>query len=263
MTVSIEKYGPAAIVTGASSGIGRAFAEQLAEQGFDLILIARRETLLLEIQNDLSSRFGVQVIPIVQDLTERNAAERIHCRIQETGSEIGLLINNAGYGSYGEFDSLSIESELAMIDLACRAMVDLSHRLLPGLRQRGQGGIIFVSSMLSQFPTPYMATYAAGKSFEFAFATALYGEMKPHGVDILALLPGTTSTDFFHVAKVSRPFSFPKATPQRVAQTALRALGRKPYVIDGWANKGLFLISRFIPMRFLIPIVRFTLGPKK
>lgn len=257
-----EYYGPAALVTGASSGIGKAFAEQLAERGFDLVLAARRMELLLVVQNDLQSRFGVKVLPLAQDLCDRDAAEKIYEQTRSAGMEIGLVINNAGYGSYGEFDELNVDSELAMIDLSCRATAAITHRFIPDMKTRGKGGIVFVSSVLSQFPTPFMGTYSAVKTFEFAFANALHGELKSYGIDVLALLPGTTRTEFFAVAKVQREFSFPKATPQRVVRTALSALGKKPYAVDGATNKFLVFIARFLPMRWLIPMVRYMLGPK-
>lgn len=257
-----EKYGPAALVTGASSGIGKAFAEQLAERGFDLVLIARRRERLETVQSDLQSRFGVKVFLLVQDLSERDAVEKIYQQTLEAGLEIGLLINNAGYGSYGEFDALNLDSELAMIDLACRSIAAMAYCFIPELKRRKRGGIIFVSSVLSQIPTPFMATYAACKTFEYAFANALHGELKPYGVDVLALLPGTTRTEFFGVAKVQRDFSFPSATPQHVARTALRAIGKKPYVVDGIPNKMLVFMARFIPIRWMIPWVRLALGPQ-
>ncbi|HOL96293.1 MAG TPA: SDR family NAD(P)-dependent oxidoreductase, partial [bacterium] len=158
-----RKYGPAALVTGASSGIGRAFAEELAARDFDLVLVARRGGRLEQIKNDLEARFGISVMPIVQDLTASGAVRRVCEEIQKSGWDIGLLINNAGFGSQGEFDTLDLENELTMVDLACRVPVELTHRLVPGMKQRRRGGIIFVSSVLSQFPSPYMATYAAGK----------------------------------------------------------------------------------------------------
>ncbi len=170
-------------------------------------------------------------------------------------------MNNAGYGSYGTFESLPLESELAMIDLACRAMMELTYRWIPDLKRRGRGGIIFLSSIVSQFPSPYMATYSAGKAFDFALANALYGELRPQGIDVLGLLPGTTATEFFEVAGMKR-MDFLKATPPQVVQTALRALGRKPYVIHGYVNKLLVFFTKFLPMRWLIRIARFALQPR-
>lgn len=255
-------YGPAALVTGASSGIGRAFAEELAARGFDLVLVARRGDRLEKIQKDLESRFGVSVLPMVQDLTAPHATRRICDEVQKSGWEIGLLINNAGFGSQGEFDTLNLENELAMVDLACRVPVELTHRIAPGMKQRRRGGIIFVSSVLSQFPSPYMATYAAGKAFEFSFSNSLHGEWKAYGIDVLALMPGTTDTEFFQVAKSQRRISMPKADPRAVARTALRALGKKPYVVHGWTNKISVFMSRYLLTRWLICLVRLYMKPR-
>ncbi len=256
------RYGPVALVTGASSGIGSAFAEELAARGFGLVLVARRGDRLEKIKKDLEHRFGVTALIIVQDLTAPRAARRIRETVQKSGWEISLLINNAGFGSQGEFDQLNLDNELNMVDLACRVPVELTHGFIQGMKERRRGGIIFVSSVLSQFPSPYMATYAAGKAFEFSFANSLHGEGKAHGIDVLALLPGTTDTEFFQVAKSHRRISMPKADPRAVARTALRALGKKPYVVHGWTNKISVFMSRYLLTRWLIGLVRLYMKPK-
>ncbi|MBN2327660.1 MAG: SDR family oxidoreductase [Candidatus Omnitrophica bacterium] len=257
----LQKYGPAALITGASSGIGKSFADLLAGRGFDLLLVARREERLQAVRSDLQSRFGVQVHILVQDLTEPGAAGRIYDFAAENNLQIGLLINNAGYGSYGEFDRLNLDSELKMIDLACRAMAELAHRFIPDMKRRGRGGVIFLSSVVSRIATPYMANYSAGKAYEFALANALHGELKPYGIDVLALLPGTTDTEFFDIAQMKRNASFLKRTPRQAAQTALRAIGKRSYVIDGVVYKLFIFIARLIPTRLMIRLAGFVLRP--
>ncbi|MGC9328701.1 MAG: SDR family NAD(P)-dependent oxidoreductase [Candidatus Hinthialibacter sp.] len=258
----LQKYGPVALITGASSGIGKSFAEQLAERGFDLLLVARREERLQAIRENLQSKFGVQVHILVQDAAEPGAAARMYNYARENNLQIGLLINNAGYGSFGEFDSLNLESELKMIDLSCRTPAELTHRFIPDMKQRGKGGVIFVSSIVGQIVTPFMANYSGVKAYEFFFANVLYGELKPYGIDVLALLPGTTDTEFFEIARMKR-MEFQKRKPVQAARTALRAIGKRSYIVDGAMYKFFVFITRFVPIRFLIKMGGKAMQPTK
>ncbi len=259
MKKTVDQYGPAALVTGASSGIGKAFADCLAAEGFDLVLVARREQRLEEIKEDLQSRFHVTVLSISQDLAKEDASNNIVQQISNANMEIGLMIHNAGTGSHGEFDQLDIEEEMSMIDLSCKTPLRLTHSILPKMKKKKRGGIIFVSSIVSRFPTPFMATYSAVKSFQYDFSTALNGEYKSYGIDVLALLPGHTHTEFFERNDIQPAAPFNGLTPDAVARQALKALGKKPYVVAGTSNKLFVFLGRFFPVSSLIRINRSVL----
>ncbi len=254
MDTLITRYGGAALITGASSGIGKAFAEELAPLGFNLVLNARRGQLLEELKETLESNHGISVIIVEKDLTESDAADFIFNTVQENNMEIGLLINNAGFGGHGTFTSKEINHELRMIDLNCKAPIALTYKFLPDMKKRKKSGLIFVSSVLGKIPAPLMSTYAATKAFEYSFANSLHGELKSDGIDVLALLPGTTETEFFSANDIGRSVSFPSATPNEVAITGLRSIGKKPYVIHGMFNKLGINLSQVVPKRWLTQI---------
>ena len=256
-----ERYGDTALITGASAGIGQAFAETLAEQQFNLVLVARRGERLEAMKRALEDRQDIRVLPLACDLAEAGAAGRIATEVSQAGMEISLLINNAGFGSHGEFDRLDLRRETAMADLNCRSVLEMTHAFLPGMKARRRGGIIIVGSVLSLLPGPYMATYTASKAFDLSFAESLHGECKPHHVDVLGLLPGTTQTEFFAVGNMRRRYVQKGATPKHVVQTALAALGKKPYVVDSLGNKFLVFCSHFLPRRWLIALSRLALRP--
>lgn len=252
----LQKYGNTALITGASSGIGKAFAENLAALGFNLVLIARRMDLLQELQNRLESQYSIQVHIFSRDLSLPGSAYMICESLQQKNITVSLLINNAGFGSHGELDSLDVEKEMKMVDVNCRSVVEFTHAFLPGMKNQKRGGIIFTASVLSVFNGPYMATYSASKAFDFAFAKALHGECKPHGIDVLAVLPGHTATNFFEASQIKRETSFPTSTPEKVVETTLNALGKKVFVADGLSTKLGIFFSRFMSTRLMINICR-------
>lgn len=256
-----ERYGPAALVTGASSGIGRALAEALASRGLDLVLVARGENALHELRGGLEARHGIKATVIPADLSNSDGVGATVRGIRENGIDLGLAALNAGFGSHGTFETLDAEREAAMVDLNCRGVVQMTHALLPEMKARGRGGIIIVSSVLGALPGPHMATYSATKAFGKAFAEALHGECAPAGVDVLALMPGTTDTAFFDNAEARRAIKMRGAPPSRVAETALKALGKKAYAVDGWGNKLAVFTAKFLPRRLVIRLCRYALRP--
>lgn len=240
------KYGSTALVTGATSGIGEAYARELARRGLGLILVARREALLNALRTDLTRRHGVPVLVIPQDLAEPDAAKKIARRVAEAGLDVDILINNAGFGVYGELEKTDLASNLAMIDVHCRAVVALTHHFIPPMKRRGRGAIVIVSSVLAEMPAPYMTTYAATKAFDASFGESLYGELQPFGVDVLAVLPTLTETNFDTGSDLKRmPVRFRQ--PADVVRTTLAALGRTSRVADGLQAKILIFLIRFIP----------------
>src|SRR6184192_627813 len=227
----------ATLITGASSGIGEAFARKLATQGHDLLLVARSEDKLIALCNELGRSQNIRAQYVAIDLSGPDAPARLFAETLERNLEIDLLINNAGFGSMGDFAELDLELELKMIDLNVRSLVELTHRFLTSMRERKQGSIINVASTAGFQGVPFMATYAATKAFVLSFSEALWEENRPHGIRVMALCPGVTETNFFEAARMQRPPARTVQTPEEVVDTALRALKRgKSHVVSGWAN---------------------------
>ena len=237
------------LITGASSGIGEAFARRLAEKKHNLVLVARSEKKLLELCDELMLAHGIIAHFVALDLTGFEADKRLFEETEKHGFEIEWLINNAGFGSMNDFARLDLERELQMIDLNIAALVALTHRYLQQMRERKSGVIINVSSAAGFQPIPFMATYAASKAFVTAFSEAIAEENRPHGIKVLALCPGATDTDFFAVAKMKEAIQVKgMQTPEQVVETALKAVrGRKSVVVSGFANYFGSVLGTIIP----------------
>jgi uncharacterized protein len=227
------------LITGASSGIGEAFARRLAAEGHNLVLVARSEKALHELCDELMLKHKVMAHYVVFDLTERAAVLKLVDETTRHGFEVDWVINNAGFGSVGDFATLDIEREIEMIDLNVAALVSITHAYLKEMRVRKRGTIINVSSAAGFQPIPFMATYAATKAFVTAFTEAIAEENRPFGIQVLALCPGSTKTNFFAASKIDRPIKVKgQQTPEDVVDTALRAVrGGRTKVVSGVANK--------------------------
>jgi uncharacterized protein len=189
-----ERYGPWALVTGASAGIGKEFAVQLAGMGLNLVLLARREKRIEDLAHQLESRNKIHTRTIVADLAQPGFLPHV---VAETQSlEIGLVVNNAGFGLAGKFLDHELEKELALLDVNCRAPLILTHVFGRQMANRKRGGIISVSSVSGYIATPLASTYAASKVYELFLTEALGYELAKEGVDMLALCPGLTKTEF-------------------------------------------------------------------
>jgi short-subunit dehydrogenase len=255
-----QKYGSTALVTGASSGIGEAFAREFARQGLDLILVARRGEILQRLSNELTQAHGIRVMVLAQDLAAPDAAQKIQAQTAAAGWTVDILVNNAGFGTYGELEKTDLARNLAMIDVHCRAVVALTHAFIPPMKVRRRGAIIIVSSVLGAMPGPFMSTYAATKSFDLNFGESLNGELKPYGVDVLAVMPTLTETGFDTGTELKRmPVS--KRSAEDVVRTTLGALGRKPSVADGPQAKFLLFLLKFIPRTAYLWAYRFFRTP--
>jgi uncharacterized protein len=244
------------LITGASSGIGEAFARRLAERGDNLLLVARSEDKLINLCNALgrTSRIHAQYFAI--DLSRPESPARLFEETEKRDLQINLLINNAGFGSMGEFATLPLETELNMIDLNVRALVELTHLFLQPMRARKNGQILNVASTAAFQPVPYMTTYAATKAFVLSFSEALWEENRAHGVQVMALCPGVTETGFFAASKMDRPPARVSQTPDEVVDTALRALKRgKSHVISGWTNFFTIATERVVPRGLILRAV--------
>ena len=224
--------GKCALVTGASSGIGLAFAEELARRGAGLALVARRVDRLTELAARLTDRHGVPVTVIPQDLTAQDATERIAEAVADAGHRVDVLVNNAGFGTAGRFVELTPDRIRREIDLDVGSLVALTRTFLPGMVDGVRGTLINLASIAALQPVPYMAVYGAAKAFVLSFSQALAAEHRRAGVRVVAVCPGPVRTEFFtphgDLADGERAPSpvGPPVTPEFVARRALRAVDR-------------------------------------
>jgi hypothetical protein len=250
-----------AVVTGASSGIGREFALALGPSARKLLLVARREDRLRELAAQLTEQHRVPVDIIPADLSTADGLAAVMHRVG--AEEVDVLINNAGFATHGRFtdeDPARIGDEVA---LNVTAVVGLTRAVLPGMVGRGTGTVVNVASTAAFQPIPFMAVYGATKAFVLSFSEALWGELVGSGVTVLALAPGATSTGFFDhtgdAASVGR-----RETPQQVVATALRALRRSsppPSVVSGRGNALSSRLPRLLPRRSVVRITRRLVAP--
>jgi short-subunit dehydrogenase len=250
-----------ALVTGASSGIGEAFARALAVRGEDLVLVARSGGKLQALAEELAARHHVRADVVAADLADPSAPGAIVAELAARGIQIGTLINNAGFGTHGRFDQLDGARERDEVLVNVYAPVALAHALLPAMLARKRGAIVNVASTAAFQPVPYMATYGATKAFVLSFSEALAEEVRAHGVKVVALCPGQTSTAFFEGIDEARVGK--ARTSEQVVATALRALDRGQVVaIDGPANYLLANAGRFAPRRVTAAIAARMQKPK-
>src|ERR1041384_6052694 len=225
------------VITGASSGIGAAFARKLAARGRNVLLVARSEDKLIALCNELGRLTSIRAQYLALDLQRPDAAAQLFEETKKRELEIDMLINNAGFGSMGDFAKLDLKRELEIIQLNITTLVDLTHRFLQPMRERKRGTIVNVASTAGFQAVPYIATYAATKAFVLSFSEALWEENRPYGIEVMALCPGVTETNFFEAARIQRPPARTSQTPDEVVDTALRALKRhKSSVISGLNN---------------------------
>ncbi|TGK17997.1 SDR family oxidoreductase [Leptospira fluminis] len=243
-----ERFGGAALVTGASGGLGETFARKLAEKGLDLVLVARRKEELERVAQEIRATHGVRVETIGQDLSQSDAAEKVGAVTDKLNIRIGLLINNAGFGTYGSFAELDPQKESMMVDLNCRAPVTFTSKYLPAMKKRGKGALVFLASIAAYQPTPFFATYGATKAFNLLFGEALWAELRGTGVQVVSLSPGYTKTKFQVNAGYggTGPFGI-WSTPEEVVDQCLRKLGKVPSTIPGFLNRILVGSIRFTP----------------
>jgi len=254
MTGSIQ----VALVTGASSGIGLAFARLLAADGYTLFLVSRSEERLAEIRDELHDAHGAVVHHAAVDLTRPDGVETVANAVAAKGLHIDLLINNAGFGLLGQFREINRAEQLRLIRLNVEALVDLTHRFLQPMVERGRGGIINVASMAGFSPGPLMASYYASKAFVLSFSQGLSRELRGSGITVTALCPGPVRTRFQTRAGFpnERTSTLPPASARDVAEAALKGhRAGKQVVVPGLVNKLLAVVSRIAPRRAMTEVV--------
>jgi len=253
-----------ALVTGASSGIGEAFARTLAARGAHLVLVARSAGKLEALARELSASHGIRAESIAADLSRPGAGAEVSREAERRGLAVDVLVNNAGFGTYGRFEELPAEREHDEVQLNVAAVVDLTRALLPGMLARGRGAVVNVASTAAFQPVPYMAVYGATKAFVLSFSEALWAETRGRGVSVLALCPGQTETRFFEAvgtdeARFGRP-----ETSEVVVDRALRALARgKSYVVSGSRNWLVAQSARFTPRSVTALVTGMLFRPRK
>lgn len=251
------RYGGCALVTGAARGIGRAFAEYLAADGFDLLLVDREADEIAALAEALHAKHAVTAWPLACDLADPGLAEKAH--EWAAAYDVGLLVNNAGISTLGCFLDVPLETHLATLDVNSRATLVLTHICGRAMAERGRGGIIIVSSTSAMSGSPYFCNYAATKGYGLNLASGLWSELRGSGVDALAVCPGMTDTQPIREQNLAEdlPFYIPMHGPEPVALGALRALGRRPVVVPTVADRiSATLLTRGLPRRWTLSIMK-------
>jgi hypothetical protein len=239
-----ERYGEWAVVTGASAGIGAAFARALAREGVSVVLAARRAERLRELASELEKGSAVATRVVAVDLAAAEGPQQLAQAVADL--EIGIAVNNAGFGLAGRFERQDAERLREMVQLNCLAPLLLTRELLPSMRERGRGAVIFTGSIAAKQPLPLHGVYAATKVFDGFLGEALWAEMRGSGVDVLVVEPGPTETEFQAVAG---EIAHAGQSPDEVVAIALEALGRQPSIATRWldwlrGNAGMRLMPR-------------------
>lgn len=219
-----------ALITGASKGLGAVFAESLAGQGRNIVLVARTDNVLKAIAEGIKNKYNVQAIVISADLTTVDAPEKIKAELDSKGIEVDLLINNAGLGLIGPFLTHELKKEEAEIQVNIQALVALSHLFGSAMAKRRKGGIINIASNASFQPLPYMATYAATKAFVLHFSEALQYELAESGVHVMVACPGPTATNFFEGTSTNL-MAKDMDSPESVVQNTLKGFEKRKSVV--------------------------------
>lgn len=237
-----DRYGKWAVVTGASSGIGRAIAVELAKDGLNLVLVARNQPSLEDLAEELRAKQSVDVNIVAADLSQDEATNEL---VRKTSDlDVGLLVASAGFGTSGKFLDSPLEDELNMLNVNCRALMALSWHFGKRFAAQGRGGLILLSSIVGFQGMPNAAHYAATKAYVQTLAEALYLELKPSGVDVLAAAPGPTNSGFANRADMKMGAAL---SPTDVARPTLNALGRTPTVLPGFLSKLLTYAPSMLP----------------
>jgi uncharacterized protein len=261
----------AALVTGASAGIGAEIAKLLAARGYALVLVARRRDRLLALAGELSEQHGVRVETIAADLSKPTPRGRIPGRVEELGLDVEILINNAGFATGGEpFFEADPERELEQVRVDVEAVVALTSAFLPAMVKRGCGAILNVASTAGMQPMPYSAGYSAAKAYVLTFSEAIHQEVRGRGVTVTALAPGPVDTDFWQIAgwEVQGGKSFERAvpgtliSPEQAARAGVEGLEHgERVVVPGLPIRAAMVASRYIPHMVKLPALERFMRP--
>jgi uncharacterized protein len=258
MSLPVPSPESIALITGASSGIGEQFARQLSEMGHRVALVARREERLSELAQELGG--GDRAVAIGADLAVPEERDRLAARLEELGAKVEILINSAGFGIFQPFAEAGREAELQQLRLLVEAVVDLMARYLPGMKGRGRGAIINLSSTAGFQPLPFNAGYSAAKAYVLILSEAVHAEAKEHGVTVTAVCPGPVPTGFQEASDASYfADKLPRFTfvePQRVARDGIRAAakGQISVIPGGPQVRVAYGPNRKLPRWLVLPV---------
>ncbi len=252
-----------ALITGASSGIGESLAKAFGKAGISVVLVARSESNLKKIAEEISG-YSVKALPVRLDITQPGSLDELTRILIDHQISIDLLVNNAGFGSYGYFHELPVERELDMIQLNISALVQYTHHFIQPMLRKNRGAVINISSTASFQPVPFMATYAATKAFVTSFTMALQSEYKNSGLTFIAVCPGRTHTQFQIVSgsdKIKIKSRF--ATTGQVTAVTMKALRkRRTLVIEGLSNRIATHLQRLFPKKLTLALTRWIFNPR-
>ncbi|MCY1254886.1 2-hydroxycyclohexanecarboxyl-CoA dehydrogenase [compost metagenome] len=264
MSKSFNFGGKTALVTGASSGIGRAFSYALAERGARLLLVARSHDKLRDLAAELRRDYACDADFLTVDLSAADAVNTIDRHLRETGTFVDVLINNAGFAAYGRFETIPLTRQRDEVLVNCIAAIELTHLLLPGMQARSDGAVINVASTAAFQPDPYMAVYGATKAFLLSFSEAVWAENRHRGIRVVALCPGATQTAFFDVVGAKEAAVGVPMPVANVVQDALRALDRNlSYWVVGGRNRLLANLQRLLSRQMSARLVEKILRPRE
>jgi hypothetical protein len=272
--VSLPEPAPtsAALVTGASSGIGACLARELAERGHNVVLIARRKERLQKLATELVAKHGIRAETISCDLSKPAPRGRLPGRVAELGLDVEILVNNAGFATNGPFHEGDPERELEQVRVLVEAVVALSSAFIPAMVQRGRGAVLNVSSTAGLQPLPYSAGYSAAKAYVLTFSEALHHELGRHGITVTVLAPGPVTTDFWEISgwQVTGGQTFEHAVPRPAwitAEQAARAgvnglaAGRR-VVVPHMALRNALRAADYLPHAVKLPIIERVMRPR-
>lgn len=246
------------LITGASSGIGKALAFEFAAHGFNLFLTARNAESLRQAAAECSQKFGIETKTHLADLCDSKAVDDLLQILFASPIEIEVLVNNAGFGVMGEFAQTDVETELKMLDVQLAATLKLTKGLLPPMIARKGGRILNVASVYSFAPVPFQTVYSACKAFMLSFSESLSEELKGTGVSVTVVCPGTTQTEFRARAGIEEKNKSAGVTAESVARIAVRqTLRGKHLVVPGFANRMFVFFTRRLPVGIVPRLVRY------
>ncbi|RQU14839.1 SDR family NAD(P)-dependent oxidoreductase [Burkholderia cenocepacia] len=264
MSKSFDFGGKTALVTGASSGIGREFAYALAKRGAKLLLVARSGDKLRDLVAELRRDYVCDAHFLTVDLSADDTVSTIDRHLKATGTIVDVLINNAGFAAYGRFESIPSTRQRDEVLVNCLAAIELTHLLLPGMQARANGAVINVASTAAFQPDPYMAVYGATKAFLLSFSEAVWAENRHRGIRVVALCPGATQTAFFDVVGAKEAAVGVPMPVTNVVQDALWALDRNlSYRVVGSRNRLLANLQRLLSRRMSARLVEKILRPRE
>lgn len=250
-----------ALITGASSGIGYEFAKIFAREHYNLILSARSEDKLLQLKKEILEKYNVDIIIIPKDLSNPNEADELYWEIKKKNLSVDILINNAGFGTYGKFTQANLTKEIEMINLNIVSLVKLTYLFLQEMKLNGKGNIINVASTAAFQPGPLMSVYYATKSFVLSFSEAIANELKGSGIKVTALCPGPTESGFQAAAKITQSKLVKGRrlpSSKEVAEYGFDVMrSGKIVAVHGVINRIMTKLVKFLPRKLIVSIVRF------